>query len=254
MGPYACIHNTQGDTVPSSCAGRIYERYHARVYRLYMCLRRFSAFHFDHIEEIRITIEIPNSNAFPLLAQSIAAESARLSTNTGKISNQLNNLFAQLARLNKWQSENKRSLRTEPGQPLSKASRDTSIAIQDMVRYLPTKKQLQNAAQVKKSVKQSGVFLDAKLANNQLSQKQSRTPLHQDLKANIQRIISASLYHIAKIQTATTSSTTTLSTSSAIPTTPQQQSLLTPNVKTQPDLVNLVKQKLHNYMKKWYMT
>ncbi len=195
--------------------------------------------------KISVPIVIPQSESFPLLATTVSQESQRLSGATQNISRQLNTLFAQLARLNQWQGDNKRALRAESGQLLNKASRDVTVALKDLHRYVPDVKQLKTAAEVKKAIRQSGNFLEAKAAMNRTNSPTTQPSIHQDLKANIQRVISASLYHIAKLQSANSGAQTNAQ--STQPASPQagQSPLLTPSAQAQPDLVKLVKQKLH---------
>ena len=194
--------------------------------------------------EIKLAIELPNQQTFPLLAEAVAKESSRLSGQKSPLSNSLNSLLAQLNRLNTWQSENKRSLRSEAGQQLSKASRDTSVAIKDLSRYVVNKQQLQTPAQLKKVIKNSGNFLEAKMAN-QADSKQANRTVHQDVKANVQRLLHATLYHVAKLQAqpSTVNSTANLSSQQSLP---YSSSSTNPTSQTRvsPDLVKLVKQKL----------
>ncbi len=202
---------------------------------------------------IKVSVEIPNQQTFPILAEAVSKEAGRLAAKQSPLSQSLNSLLAQLSRLNEWQGANKRSLRSEAGQQLTRATRDTSVTINDLSRYVINKQQLQTPAQVKKIIKNSGNFFEAKLAN-QAEAKQSHKTVHQDLKANVQRLLHATLYHIAKLQSQHPTQTPlgTQSTSqSAIAnqqvSTGQQANIAqTPStpLKPQTDLVKLVKQKL----------
>lgn len=202
---------------------------------------------------IKVSVEVPNQLTFPILAEAVSKEAGRLGAKQSPLSQSLNSLLAQLNRLNEWQSDNKRSLRSQAGQQLTKATRDTSVAINDLSRYVINKQQLQTPAQVKKIIKNSGNFFEAKLAN-QAEAKQSHKTVHQDLKANVQRLLHATLYHVAKLQSQHPSQTPlgTQSTSqSAIANqnvaSGQQANITqtsTTPFKPQTDLVKLVKQKL----------
>ena len=202
---------------------------------------------------IKVSVEVPNQQIFPILAEAVSKEAGRLAAKQGRLSQSLNSLLAQLSRLNEWQGDNKRSLRSQAGQQLTKATRDTSVAINDLSRYVIDKQQLQTPAQVKKIIKNSGNFFEAKLAN-QAEAKQSHKTVHQDLKANVQRLLHVTLYHIAKLQSQHPSQTPlgTQSTSQSaianqsVATGQQANIAQTPGtpLKQQTDLVKLVKQKL----------
>ncbi|MEL0035329.1 MAG: flagellar hook-length control protein FliK [Gammaproteobacteria bacterium] len=202
---------------------------------------------------IKVSVEVPNQQTFPILAEAVSKEAGRLAAKQGPLSQSLNSLLAQLSRLNAWQGDNKRSLRSQAGQQLTKATRDTSVAINDLSRYVINKQQLQTPAQVKKIIKNSGNFFEAKLAN-QAEAKQSHKTVHQDLKANVQRLLHATLYHIAKLQSQHPSQTPlgAQSTSQSaianqsVATGQQANIAQTPStpLKPQTDLVKLVKQKL----------
>ena len=191
--------------------------------------------------EIKLSIEVPNQQSYPLLAEAVAKGSNRLNGQKPTLSDSINRLLAQLGRLNSWQTENKRSLRSEAGQQLSKASRDISVAIKDFSRYVVNKQQLKTPAQLKKVIKNSGTFLEAKMATSADSKPASPT-VHQDVKANVQRLLHATLYHVAKLQTQSNLSNpvATQVSQSSVP----HSSTVTHQTQPPTDLVKLVKQKL----------
>jgi hypothetical protein len=196
------------------------------------------------LPELKLNISLPDAQQFPILAQAVQQAAIQLQSSPTGMTDQLNRLLNQLERLNTVQSTNKRELRSESGQVLNKATEDLKRGLKDLQRYIPEAKQLTNGPKLTKAFRQSGIFFEQKQQVNQQQQSSHAKPsIHHDLKANLQRLISASLYHIAKISTTYQSASQTTGTGTT--TTAQQATgAIATKLTPKTDLITRVKQRL----------
>lgn len=194
--------------------------------------------------QVETSIQLPDRVQFPVLNEAVIQASQRLAGRQATMSDSLQNLLQQLNKLQDWSSANKRYLRSSQGQALNKASVDTIGGLKELQRYVADPKQLETSQGVKKALQQSGIFAEQKRIkhNPQLNTRQAN--LHNDTKVNLQRIVTATLYHMAKLSNFTTTADIPTNT---VTTTPA--SLLSPKSKTAVpnDLVRMIKERLNAY-------
>jgi len=204
--------------------------------------------------QIKMNIQVPDIAQFPILNQTVQQHTAKLIGNQASLGDSLQKLLNQLNNLNKWAAQNKRPLRSESAQHMNKAVQDTQQGIKDVLRYINSPKDIKTTHGVRKALNQSGVFLEQK--QQQIKQQNEHgkgtTSLHRDTKANVQRLVSATLYHLGKL-----ASTGTGTSNPQTQATPGQTGLYqSPEGKTQagvklPDtLMTMIKQRLHSYGQK----
>ncbi|MCP3674669.1 MAG: flagellar hook-length control protein FliK, partial [Gammaproteobacteria bacterium] len=214
--------------------------------------------------KFEIPVILPDKERFPLLADKLVAAFSQIQTGNNNSGKSISKLFSQLSRLHQWISDNKTAGRTESGAQASKSANDLKESLKDLFRYINHKDTLKTGSSIEKALKQSGTFLEKRIAiQKEVSiYKQSKPPteltLHKDIKANLNRVLATALYNLAKINThqlkspqipqPSQSTTTSAGTSSSSANSSSAQKALTGSSSSlNSNLLNNIKTKLRQF-------
>ena len=162
--------------------------------------------------KFEIPVILPDKERFPLLADKLVAAFTQIQTKSNNSGKSITQLFSQLSRLHQWIAEHKTAGRTDSGAQASKSANDLKESLKDLFRYISHKDTLKTGKSIERALKQSGTFLEKRIATQKETgvQKQAKAPteltLHKDIKANLNRVLATALYNLAKINTPKSSS------------------------------------------------
>ncbi len=163
--------------------------------------------------KFEIPVNLPDKERFPLLADKLAATFSQIQAGSNNSEKSISELFSQLSRLHRWIAKNKTAGRTNSGAQASKSANDLKESLKDLFRYISHKDTLKTGKSIEKALKQSGTFLERRMATQKEVPIQKRSKpsieltLHKDIKANLNRVLATALYNLAKINAAQLKST-----------------------------------------------
>ena len=200
---------------------------------------------------------LPDKDRFPLLAEKINTAYERHMRNHSSAEKSFNKLYQQLSRLNQWSADNRATRHSENGVQTEKIVSKLKHSLNDLFRYVPHKSEITSPHNIEKSIKQSGVFLEKRIVQEQKHQQLPQSgqdmklspglTLHKDLKANLNRVLTTALYNLAKLtslQTAPANPTATSTVATTKAATAIHKQALEQSLIHKSNLINNVRNKL----------